>query len=75
MRLSGMLEPGLTRKAINLLAHYDVSDAFSPFIEAKFVRVTTAHLQAGRLRSSQAGRYRSRFCNGLGVCQQGESCS
>src|SRR4029079_8724891 len=39
LRLSGMLEPGLTRKAVNLLAHYDVSDAFSPFIEAKFVRV------------------------------------
>ncbi|MES2326632.1 MAG: TonB-dependent receptor [Pseudomonadota bacterium] len=39
LRLSGMLEPGVTRKAINLLAHYDVSDAFSPFIEAKFVRV------------------------------------
>ena len=39
LRLTGMLEPGLTRKAINLLAHFDVSDAFSPFIEAKFVRV------------------------------------
>jgi outer membrane receptor protein involved in Fe transport len=39
LRLTGMLEPGLTRKAINLLAHYDISDAFSPFIEAKFVRV------------------------------------
>jgi outer membrane receptor protein involved in Fe transport len=39
LRLSGMLDPGVTRKAVNLLAHYDISDAFSPFIEAKFVRV------------------------------------
>jgi outer membrane receptor protein involved in Fe transport len=39
LRLTGMLEPGLTRKAINLLAHYDISDAFSPFIEAKYVHV------------------------------------
>jgi outer membrane receptor protein involved in Fe transport len=39
LRLTGMLEPGLERKAINLLAHYDIADAFSPFIEAKYVRV------------------------------------
>jgi outer membrane receptor protein involved in Fe transport len=38
LRLTGMLEPGLERKAINLLAHYDIADAFSPFIEAKYVR-------------------------------------
>jgi outer membrane receptor protein involved in Fe transport len=39
LRLTGMLEPGLTRKAVNLLAHFDVTDAFSPFIEARYVRV------------------------------------
>ncbi|HJP69197.1 MAG TPA: TonB-dependent receptor [Sphingomicrobium sp.] len=39
LRLTGMLEPGLTRKAINLLAHYDFSDALRPFVEANFVRV------------------------------------
>jgi outer membrane receptor protein involved in Fe transport len=35
----GQLQPGVTRYAANLLAHYDVSDAFRPFIEAKYVRV------------------------------------
>jgi outer membrane receptor protein involved in Fe transport len=35
----GTLDPSLKRYVANLLAHYDVSDAFRPFIEAKFVRV------------------------------------
>jgi outer membrane receptor protein involved in Fe transport len=39
LRLSGMLAPGIERKAVNLLAHYTISDAFEPFIEAKYVRV------------------------------------
>jgi outer membrane receptor protein involved in Fe transport len=39
LRLTGMLQPGLERKAVNLLAHFDVTDAFQPFIEAKFVRI------------------------------------
>jgi outer membrane receptor protein involved in Fe transport len=39
LRLSGMLAPGIERKAINLLAHYTISDAFEPFVEAKYVRV------------------------------------
>jgi outer membrane receptor protein involved in Fe transport len=38
LRLTGQLLPKLERKAINLLAHFDVSDAFQPFVEAKFVR-------------------------------------
>ncbi|MDX3911383.1 MAG: TonB-dependent receptor [Sphingobium sp.] len=33
------LNPSLERYVANLVAHYDVSDAFRPFIEAKFVRV------------------------------------
>ncbi|MDB5672573.1 MAG: TonB-dependent receptor [Alphaproteobacteria bacterium] len=36
---TGQLEPGLKRYSVNLLAHYDVSDAFRPYIEAKYVRV------------------------------------
>ncbi len=40
LRLTGMLAPGLERKAVNLIAHFDVSEAFVPFIEAKYVRIT-----------------------------------
>ncbi len=36
---TGALQPGLKRYVANLVAHYDFSDAFRPFIEAKFVRV------------------------------------
>jgi len=39
LRLTGQLAPGIERKAINLLAHYTISDAFEPFVEAKYVRV------------------------------------
>jgi len=35
----GTLVPKLDRYVANLVAHYDVSDAFRPFFEAKFVRV------------------------------------
>jgi outer membrane receptor protein involved in Fe transport len=35
----GTLDPSLKRFVANFIAHYDVSDAFRPFIEAKFVRV------------------------------------
>src|SRR5262245_29321899 len=33
--------PGMKRYNFNLLAHYTISDAFEPFLEAKFVRVDT----------------------------------
>jgi outer membrane receptor protein involved in Fe transport len=36
---TGALQPRLKRYVANLIGHYDVSDAFRPFIEAKFVRV------------------------------------
>jgi outer membrane receptor protein involved in Fe transport len=32
------LSPKLDRYAVNLIGHFDVSDAFVPFVEAKFVR-------------------------------------
>jgi outer membrane receptor protein involved in Fe transport len=35
----GTLNPSLKRYVANLLGHYDVSEAFKPFFEAKFVRV------------------------------------
>ncbi len=38
LRNTGSLLAAVDRYAFNLLAHYDVSDAFKPFIEAKYVR-------------------------------------
>ena len=38
LRNTGSLLAAVDRYAVNLLAHYDVSDAFKPFIEAKYVR-------------------------------------
>jgi outer membrane receptor protein involved in Fe transport len=35
----GTLNPSLKRYVANLLGHFDVSEGFKPFIEAKFVRV------------------------------------
>ena len=39
LRNTGSLLAAVDRYAFNILAHYDVSDAFKPFIEAKYVRV------------------------------------
>ncbi len=39
LRNTGQMFAGLKRYSFNLLAHYDVSDAFRPYIEAKYVRV------------------------------------
>lgn len=36
---TGALDPSLKRYVANIVAHYDFSDAFKPFLEAKFVRV------------------------------------
>ncbi|WP_170226788.1 TonB-dependent receptor domain-containing protein [Sphingorhabdus contaminans] len=38
LRNTGSLLAAVDRYAFNVLAHYDVSDAFKPFIEAKYVR-------------------------------------
>ncbi len=38
---TGTLDPGYKRYVANVLAHYDFSDAFKPFLEAKYVRVDT----------------------------------
>lgn len=39
LRLTGFLEPGITRKSVNFLAHYEVSPAFVPYVSARYVRV------------------------------------
>jgi len=36
---TGQLDPALERMSVSLLAHFDVSPAFKPFVEAKFVRI------------------------------------
>ncbi|MDR6113741.1 outer membrane receptor protein involved in Fe transport [Sphingomonas sp. SORGH_AS870] len=46
LRLNGMLQPKLERFSGNILAHFDVSDAFKPFVEAKYVRIDA--LQEGQ---------------------------
>lgn len=38
LRDTGMLSPLNDRITVNLLAHFSVSDAFEPFLEAKYVR-------------------------------------
>lgn len=39
LRNTGQLAAGLERYSVNLYAHYDVTDAFRPFVEAKFVDI------------------------------------
>jgi outer membrane receptor protein involved in Fe transport len=46
LRNTGQLAAGLDRYAVNVLAHYDISDAFRPFVEAKYVHVNA--LQEGQ---------------------------
>ncbi|MCP5396238.1 MAG: TonB-dependent receptor [Sphingomonadaceae bacterium] len=41
LRNTGQLAAGLERYNVNLLAHFDVSDAFKPFIEAKYANIET----------------------------------
>jgi outer membrane receptor protein involved in Fe transport len=36
---TGQLAPGLERYSVNLLVHLDVSEAFRPFLEAKFAHI------------------------------------
>ena len=40
LRLTGMLSPGLERYSGTVLAHFEISPAFDPFIEARYVNVT-----------------------------------
>ena len=46
LRNTGQLLAGLQRYDVNLLAHYDISDAFRPYVEAKYVHVDA--LQEGQ---------------------------
>lgn len=46
LRESGLLQTGNTRYSANLIGSFEVSDAFRPYVEAKFVR--TEALQEGQ---------------------------
>ncbi|MES2098011.1 MAG: TonB-dependent receptor [Pseudomonadota bacterium] len=46
LRETGQLAPGLKRFTANILGHFDISDAFKPFFEAKYVRLRA--LQEGQ---------------------------
>jgi len=50
---TGQLQPGLKRYAFNVLSHFDVSDAFKPFVEAKYVHVDA--VQEGQPSFFQGG--------------------
>ena len=64
LRDTGQIAPGLKRYMGNFLAHYDVSDAIKPFLEAKFVRVDA--LQEGQPSFFQ-GTFPQFFGAGIGV--------
>ena len=61
LRNTGQIAPGLKRYAINLLSHFDVSDAFKPFIEAKYVRIDA--LQEGQPSFIQGGTLGTFSCS------------
>lgn len=64
LRNTGQLAPGLKRYTGNLLAHFNVSDALKPFVEAKFVRVDA--LQEGQPSFFQ-GTFPGFFGAGRGI--------
>jgi len=41
LRNTGQIIPGLDRYTANILMHFDVSDAFRPFFEAKYVHINS----------------------------------
>lgn len=49
----GTLQPAYKRYVANILGHYDVSDAFRPYFEGKFVRVDSFNRSSGTF--SQGG--------------------
>ncbi len=53
LRDTGQIAPGLDRYTANLLAHIDISDAFRPFVEAKYVHIRA--LQEGQPSFFQGG--------------------
>lgn len=61
LRNTGQLAAGLDRYALNVLLHYDFSDAFRPFLEAKYVHVDA--VQEGQPSFFQGGTLGTFSCS------------
>lgn len=68
LRDTGLIFPGLDRYTANLLFHYDVSDAFRPFAEAKYVHIFSR--QEGQPSFFQGGLLGTFTCNNPYVTPQ-----
>ena len=58
---TGQLDPQLERFSISMLAHFDIAEAFKPFLEAKFVRIRAN--QEGQPSFFQGGLLGTFKCN------------
>jgi outer membrane receptor protein involved in Fe transport len=55
------LSPNLDRYSANLLAHFEVSEAFEPFVEAKYSRTDSLGNASGPFFTGSSGSPRERF--------------
>lgn len=63
----GTLFPDIERVSVNLLTHFDISEALKPFIEAKFARLKTF--------SESSPSFTNSFCGGLsGIAGLSRAC-
>jgi outer membrane receptor protein involved in Fe transport len=68
LRDTGLIAPGLDRYTANLLFHMDVSDAFRPFLELKYVHIFSR--QEGQPSFFSAGLLGTFACNNPYVTPQ-----
>jgi outer membrane receptor protein involved in Fe transport len=68
LRDTGQLAAGITRYAANLLARFEVSRAFQPFLEAKYVHIDAT--QEGQPSFVQGGALGTLRCNNAFVTPQ-----
>lgn len=64
---TGVLQPGLQRYSANLLAHYDFSNAFKPYVEAKYVRVTSTQESSPTFAQNGSSTNPAYSSNSVGV--------
>lgn len=68
LRDTGLIAPGLDRYSANLLFHFDISEAFRPFVEAKYVHLFSR--QEGQPSFFQGGLLGTFACNNPFVTAQ-----
>lgn len=68
LRDTGQIAPGLDRYTANILMHFDISDAFRPFLEAKYVHIFAR--QEGQPSFFQGGTLGTFRCNNAFVTPQ-----